>query len=789
MHVKPKYLVILAIMLCCTVLLCACSKEAPAPVDEPAESAVPAVDYSGKLRLSELMIKNRSCIMTADASFSDWIELENISGEELSLDGWSLADEPDDAGWAFPAISLQPGEFLLVYADELSSSADELHASFALSADETVYLYSPDGSIADSLLCPDLGSDTSLALNTEGHFELCSWPSPGFENSSAGYDSHAARLSAAGPLVIEEVTVYNGEDSYDWVEIKNISAENVALQDYYLSDDHKDYTLWQLPARSLQAGESIVFYCAAEDKDPMDELETNFSLGADGERLFLTLGGQQMVDFVSLHDIPLYGSMGRMDGENGFFYFTTPTPGHENIGGLRRVSQTPTALTADGVFEDTDSVTLELEAAGSIHYTTDGSYPTEASPLYSGPISISETCLVRAISVEDGAIPGRPLTMNYIINEGHSLPVVCLAVDDLQYFTDTYNSMLKDISIPANVAFYEQDGSFKKDCFTSLKGWTSLTLPKKSLGAEFKSVMGGDLEYDVFDNGITTFSDLAIRAGQDYTAAVIRNELFQELALEMGGNMLTQRSKYSVLYINGEYRGLYCLKEDFSKQYYASHTGVSKDSVEFFRAPSGPEVDFFQDVFMFCWHNDLSQKENYDLVCSKVDMDSLIDWFIIEGYSGNTDTQGNLRLFRSPENGNKWTFAFYDIDWGFIGPYNAYTLLINGGGNVGGEMPTILWSLLNNAEFKERLVARYAEVYDTVLSDENVLKKIDELAAIVEPEIARDRERWGLETEKWYEEVEALKSFIIDNNYQQFCLDNFCKHVKVSEELRAKYFG
>lgn len=789
MHIKSKHFMLMLVALLCCALLCGCGSDEPASTAAPAESAAPAVDYSGKLRVSELMIKNRSCLMTAEGAFSDWIELENISGEELSLEAWRLADEEEDNGWSFPAMTLKPGELLLVYADELSSTDEELHANFALSADETLYLYSPDGNIADSLLCPDLGSDVSLALDAEGSPVICNWPSPGFENSAAGYDSHSAGQSTAGPLVINEVTVYTGEDSYDWVEIKNISGENVSLQDYYLSDDHKDYMRWQLPARSLQAGENIVFYCAGEDKDPMDELETNFSLSADRERLFLTLGGQQMVDYISLHDIPLYGSMGRMDGENGFFYFETPTPGYANTGGLRRVTETPTALSADGVFEGTASVTMELDANGSIHYTTDGSYPDAQSPVYSGPVEISETCVVRAVSIEEGAITGRPLTMNYIINEGHSLPVVCLTVDDMQYFNDTYNSMLKDISIPANVAFYEQDGGFKKDCFTSLKGWTSLTLPKKSLGAEFKSVLGGDLEYDVFDNGITTYSDLAIRAGQDYTSAVIRNELFQELALEMGSNMLTQRSKYSVLYINGEYRGLYCLKEDFSKQYYASHAGVTKDSVEFFRAPSGPDIDFYHDVFMFCWHKDLSEKENYDLLCSKVDIDSLIDWFIIEGYSGNTDTQGNLRLFRSPENGNKWTFAFYDIDWGFIGPYNAYTLLINGGANVGGEMPTILWGLLNNAEFKERLVARYAEVYDTVLSDENVLKKIDELAAIVEPEIARDRECWGLETEKWYEEVEALKSFIIDNDYQQFCLDSFCRHVKVSDELKAKYFG
>ena len=104
-------------------------------------------------------------------------------------------------------------------------------------------------------------------------------------------------------------------------------------------------------------------------------------------------------------------------------------------------------------------------------------------------------------------------------------------------------------------------------------------------------------------------------------------------------------------------------------------------------------------------------------------------------------------------------------------------------------MPTIMWGLLNNAEFRDKLIGRFAELNKTVLSNENVLKKIDELAAIVEPEIARDRERWGLETEKWYAENEALRNFVIDNNYEQLCLDSFCRNIKVTEEEYAKHFG
>ena len=87
-----------------------------------------------------------------------------------------------------------------------------------------------------------------------------------------------------------------------------------------------------------------------------------------------------------------------------------------------------------------------------------------------------------------------------------------------------------------------------------MKGWTSLENPKKSMGVSFRGCYGDDmLDYDIFGSDVTEFSSLSIRAGQDYPLAIIRNELFQELCLEVGDNVPTQNSKYCILYINGNY--------------------------------------------------------------------------------------------------------------------------------------------------------------------------------------------------------------------------------------------
>ena len=53
-------------------------------------------------------------------------------------------------------------------------------------------------------------------------------------------------------------------------------------------------------------------------------------------------------------------------------------------------------------FEETTQVTMSAESGAEIRYTTDGSIPTSASTLYSGPITLSETTTVKAIAIKDG---------------------------------------------------------------------------------------------------------------------------------------------------------------------------------------------------------------------------------------------------------------------------------------------------------------------------------------------------------------------------------------------------
>lgn len=804
---RNKLLSVLFIVLLC-IIFAACGKSQPAPEATPVPTAAPTPQPTpeptpyispdaDKIKISELMVKNDATLLDSDGEFSDWFELVNTSDSPVSLAGWRVSDGEDKSGWSFPDVTIDADGYLLVFASSKESAGTELHASFSLSEDETLYLYAPENYLADSAPNVSTMADHSSVRRADGSFEDCIWPTPGYSNDAEGYELFCAAHTASSPLVINEVMVYNDSynrqpdgEYYDWVELKNVSEEPIMLAEYYLSDDKDNPMLWRLPERYLDPGALLVVHCSGNsDLSTSDTVHSNFSLNSTSERLYLTSAAQQRVtDYVWLHDIFKDWTVGRMDGQSGFFYLSSPSPWSGNRGNAYRyISDQPVSLGEDGIYNDVTSVSVELEGSGRIFYTTDGSRPDESSAEYTEPITLDKTTVIRAINVQDGAAPSRAITLSYIINENHTLPVLSLSTDSPSTFSGIYYNKRKYYEIPANISYFEDGSSFNIDCGLKMKGWTSLENPKKSMGVSFRGCYGDDmLDYDIFGSDVTEFSSLSIRAGQDYPLAIIRNELFQELCLEMGDNVPTQNSKYCILYLNGSYYGIYCLKEDFSKQYYASHNGVKKDDVTMLKSPVALNSEVYQEVFQFCRDNDMSLDENYDHICSVLDIDNVVDWFLIEGYTANSDVNGNMRYFKLND-GGKWQIAFYDLDWTFNYASNCFTNITDSNREV--QVSQLINRLLTNARFREQLLSRYSELVSTTLSNEHVLAKIDELQALLEPEVPRERDQWGSDVDGWHYRLDELRSFITNNDYANYSANKLCSMLGASAEQKMQYFG
>ena len=222
----------------------------------------------------------------------------------------------------------------------------------------------------------------------------------------------------------------------DWVELYNDGGAAVSLAGWTLSDDSADKTKWTFPNVSIPAGGYLVVLCDKLDITAPAAggyLHTNFKLNASGG------------DFLGLYDstgaavqtfagglpkgFPHYTTI--RNGSGQYVYSDTATPGAANAGTeFTGYVFKPTFGTAGGYYSGTQSVGISPSTPGAtIRYTVDGSEPTATTGfLYSNPVTVSATAVLRARSFAAGLIPSDVVTNNYLINEGTraNLPSVTL---------------------------------------------------------------------------------------------------------------------------------------------------------------------------------------------------------------------------------------------------------------------------------------------------------------------------------------------------------------------------
>lgn len=87
------------------------------------------------------------------------------------------------------------------------------------------------------------------------------------------------------------------------------------------------------------------------------------------------------------------------------------------------VPPTVTASPAGGTYDSAQSVTLTANETATIYYTTDGSTPTVASPVYSGPIPVNANTTLRYYAVDSAGNASAVVSQNYIINVINPAPV------------------------------------------------------------------------------------------------------------------------------------------------------------------------------------------------------------------------------------------------------------------------------------------------------------------------------------------------------------------------------
>lgn len=143
--------------------------------------------------ISEFMAANTVTLADEDGTHSDWIEVHNPDNVPVSLAGWYLSDSGSNkTKWQFPAVTLQPGAYLVVFASNKNraNAGAPLHTNFALGASgEYLGLTKPDGVTVVSEFAPTFPAqedDVSYGYGVAGAAAgFLGQPTPGAANATA----------------------------------------------------------------------------------------------------------------------------------------------------------------------------------------------------------------------------------------------------------------------------------------------------------------------------------------------------------------------------------------------------------------------------------------------------------------------------------------------------------------------------------------------------------------------------------------------------------------------------
>ena len=166
------------------------------------------------------------------------------------------------------------------------------------------------------------------------------------------------------------------------------------------------------------------------------------------------------------------------------------------------------------------------------------------------------------------------------------------------------------------------------------------------------------VNYDMFNGGASSaggnaltggFKRFMLRAGgNDAEKSFIRDAISSSLTSGVD-TIETQGYRPAVLFINGEFWGVFEMLERFDDEYLAQHFGGNSSDYRILENPSGigktsaddndlDAIAYYETTIAAVEGiTDMNTQEAYEMLEGIVDIDSLIDYVVIETLGGNTD--------------------------------------------------------------------------------------------------------------------------------------------------------
>ena len=397
----------------------------------------------------------------------------------------------------------------------------------------------------------------------------------------------------------------------DWIELYNRGTEAVNLQNWSLTDANGSKRKYVFPSVTMLPNTYLVVIANNPPVNPPTRLYTGFNLSASGEYLGLFDANTNLMSQIP-DDFPVtpdYGqqqpdiSMGRDQTDpNLVGFFNVPTPGSANLGQGSGFPPEVVFSRDGGTFTNTFSLTLStpdpsaiiryviVKTAGTVATTN---IPTASSPTYSGPLEITNTCIVRARAFYPSgtALPGPSHTECYIrLNSnvaGFTSDLPLIVIHTVSNSTISAGAGGSPDTAVIFAVFDRNNGVAKltdepqliRRAGINLRGSSTQggNYPRNSFAVELLDEFNDDADEEVL--GMPSESDWVLYAPNHFDKVLIHNPVAYQISRDIGryasrtrmvevffkddggGNGMVTANMGSTGAGMGDYHGIYVLEE------------------------------------------------------------------------------------------------------------------------------------------------------------------------------------------------------------------------------------
>jgi len=482
----------------------------------------------------------------------------------------------------------------------------------------------------------------------------------------------------------------------DWIELYNSGDTDLDISGWHLSDKISKPEKWEIPSGTIiPANGFLTFLCSGRDGTFSGEYHTNFKLAQTkgNEAVLLSdESGTVIESFLMELTLVEHSRCRLIDGEDAWGVATNPSFGSSNNGTNQFTGYTvaPVMSVAAGFYNESQTVEItNNEPNSTLRYTVDGTNPTADSPIYSDPISVLNTQVIKASAFSNDAsiLPGKMDFNTYLINEDFTLAVFSVAADSV---IDLANGNGPVIPI-GSLEYFDVNKERTATSFGSLNrhGQDSWVLDHRSIDWISRDEMGYSKavnaplfnyserdEYQKFmfrNSGDDNYP--AIDDGQHEGSTHIRDEYVQTLAQNGEMELDLRAVERVILFLNGQYWGVYGMRErpvdhDYTDEYYDQ----GKYDIQYLSTWQVTEIEYggqqaiddWANIRDFILENDMSNSANYEIAEDSINMLSLIDYMIVNLNVVASDWLNyNTGWWRgrNPEGKHKkWGYILWDLD-------------------------------------------------------------------------------------------------------------------------------